>query len=95
MAGETMDSWISRGTVPPDPRSAPPSNLDTSVPLELYEPTLDSNMLILFPEQASEPPQETASFLLLPRFLRFTLGASLPIGLVLDPKHMNGKKFTI
>jgi hypothetical protein len=50
-------------------------------------------MLLLFPQQNIAPPQDTASFLLLPRFLHFPLGASLPIGLVLDPKHMNGRKF--
>jgi hypothetical protein len=91
--GENMDSWISTGTVPPDPRSASPWNLTTLVPRQPYEPTLDSNMLLLFPQQNIAPPRDTTSFLLLPQFFPFPLGSSLPIGLVLDPKHMNSRKF--
>jgi hypothetical protein len=103
---QITDSWYSTSTIPPDPwmdaaiNPSLTSSASDTRQLEApddpdatmaYSSASDESVAVLNSQQV--PPTPSAGYMLVPRFLRFPFAVTLPVGLVMDPKHMSGSTF--
>jgi hypothetical protein len=94
---ELTNRWYNTAPVPPDPRTSKswlpddPNTLNSRPADTPYSPDVNKEVANIQP--TSTQRSEAASYMLLPRFLRFPYPMTLPTGLVMRPSALTGTLF--